>query len=663
MFLTLLILASFLTYPIASYLTNKQFFLGLSISPLILSALIAGNFSILRVLGNTFNIEIYTLELINRLSVFLIFTLIWIIHLTSIFTKRGISRNISSGRAKNFVYFLISGAIGLLIYFPNLGLNFIPPQDNDAILHVFVLESLKVGPSFYAPLCNFSDNLLSGSPTSFYPCGPHLIGSFLGGIIDFNAIQKLNMLYVFAAIFLGFGAFSYSKLTLGANFFPLVLPATVFFGLIYPYALNGIFAYFFALAFLLPILASIDLVIDKPLVLRQKSTGLILVLGISSFLLHPSIFLFSTIYLVIRLLSKKIDLLRKISFKNYLFIIFVSLVAAAFTIYFDVYQRILTSSQFQVLVINFAELAETNRGNPFDVSFSALLLGNSWTRIQPIFVIFWIYGFCLILRNSRISSIVTITKFSIVFYFIWILISAKTEIGSVLGFIFYGEWYRVLGIFTILAAPAIAYGIRDFINAVTTKFASSMFLRRMVFCIMVIALSLNLATGFRIINQAWSRENSPPETTLQNFKEVSGATQNEFVLNDSENGSAWAFGAASVKVVSPLVGNVAKDWNSARLAFISGKDRDLACAAMYEKGVNIVELSPSTLPDYQSLDLANVHSGFTPETNLYRIDYSELYKCASANGIELNKSPKPEWWQNLNLEDYVLCRKGIKNVS
>ncbi len=174
---------------------------------------------------------------------------------------------------------------------------------------------------------------------------------------------------------------------------------------------------------------------------------------------------------------------------------------------------------------------------------------------------------------------------------------------------------------------------------------------------------IQITIGYRILDQAWSRDNAPAEVTLKSHSQIRETVGDQLVFNDSQDGSAWAYGAAGVNMVSAIDRGTSLIWDLARNDLFFSENQNLTCSLMLQEGIYV--LSSQT-----RLNLNDLPSGFleiqgppvSGSLNLYLIDYQSLFNCASQNGLDISAQTKPKWWDILSPEEIVRCYK-VDNVQ
>lgn len=183
-------------------------------------------------------------------------------------------------------------------------------------------------------------------------------------------------------------------------------------------------------------------------------------------------------------------------------------------------------------------------------------------------------------------------------------------------------------------------------------------LMRLLNVTLVAFLLVQITVGYRILDQAWSRDNAPAEATLKSYSQIREIVGDNLVFNDSQDGSAWAYGAGGVNMVSAIDRGTSLIWDLARKDLFFSENQNLTCSLMLQHGIYI-------LSSQSRLSLDELPSGFleiqeppvSGSLNLYLIDYQSLSNCASRNGVDISAQTKPEWWDILSPEEIVRCYK------
>ncbi len=457
--LVCLLLLCFLVLPIGMRLLHGRVLLALSISPFVLYVFIYVFSVSVNFLNETIGLDVAS----NKHSFFALFLfstiLSWFVFWPEAIQLKGLSTLIAQTNEKSIVViFFTCGLLGFLIFFPNVGLHFIPPQDNDAIVHTFIIQNLRELPTDQILNCEFNNDIVRTPAGSYYPCGAHLLGALGSAFLDISSIQILNSMYVFGAVFLGIGAFTFAYEKFSSIKIGLILTWSIFSFLVFPYAVNGIFAFFFSLVFLLPLIATLDYLLSE-MGNRKRAWTIIVFLLTTSINFHPSL----TFILVSYILAQKLfDNQRSNKELRNVFALLISAVTI-FVILVQMkpssFESIKGNATYQAL-FKFGNVGIENpvRVTPNEV-IRNVLLGSPWSFALPVLFLLYLYGLYIVFKTAAYWCFRPLAVMSILFYVLWLLVIFQTQLGAALAFMFYADWYRVLSVFSIFASPIIAIAV------------------------------------------------------------------------------------------------------------------------------------------------------------------------------------------------------------
>lgn len=457
--LVCLLLLCFLVLPIGMKLLDGRVLLALSISPFVLYAFIYAFSGAVNFLDETIGLDVAS-NIDTFFALFLFSTILsWFVFWPEAIQLKGLSTLIAQANEKFFVFlFFTCALLGFLIFFPNVSLHFIPPQDNDAIIHAFIIQNLRELPTDQILNCEFNNDIVRTSAGSYYPCSAHLLGALGSVILDISSIQILNSMYVFGAVFLGIGAFTFAYEKFSNTKIGLVLTCSIFSFLVFPYAVNGIFTFFLSLVFLLPLIATLDYLLSE-MGNRKRAWTIIVFLLISSINFHPSLTFILVSYILVQ---KLFDNQRTNKELRNIFALLISAVIV-FVILVQMkpssFESIKGNATYQALFV----FGNVKIENPVGVTpnevIRNLLLGSPWTFALPVLFLLYLYGLSLIFKDTAYRRFRPLAVMSILFYVLWLMVMFQAQLGAALAFMFYGNWYRVISVFSILASPIIAIAV------------------------------------------------------------------------------------------------------------------------------------------------------------------------------------------------------------
>jgi hypothetical protein len=458
--------------------------------------------------------------------------------------------------------FFLAFGVGLLstiVWASGIGGSAKPPQDNDAIVHAFGIRYLVQNTSLLN--CQVPRDGLFNFGNRFMPCGSYEIAANYLRWNSGSAIDVLNGLYLVGAFFLPFGLVSVRRTREVKSWILLITGLSSISFLVAPYAINGLMPLSFGFAFVIPLanfLISNSFKKGRDVLLAGTS-----ILGLA--IIHP---LPALLVLVLFALSKTLTIRSFVSKKLYrpVALLILTAVVPLFLIFENsqyLFQGLTTSNN------------ASDRGLTIGV-MQQLFLGSHWTRPQPVIAVLIVLGIVHSWKSSDLFERVCAMG-SCVLFALWITNSVDNAFLDVIQVPFYGQWYRILAAFVIVAAIPLGVGVSVLLQNSTVQ--SKKIVRNTVVLLLVTGFSVSLATGGRIVEQAWSRDTTPPSKLFSEMKKLASFDRLR-VLNDPIDGSMWTYGVSGVYVAAAVDRGVDLRYGDVVSALESKQDIDFACSVI-----------------------------------------------------------------------------------
>ncbi len=473
------------------------------------------------------------------------------------------------------VFFLAVG-VGLLstfIWIVGIGGGARPPQDNDAIVHAFGIRHLVQNTTLLN--CQVPRDGLFSLGNRFMPCGSYEIAASYLRLNGGSSVQVLNGLYLIAAFFLPFGLVSVWRTREVNSWILLAAGLSAISFLVTPYALNGLMPLSFGFAFVLPLancLVTISFNKGRNLLLAGTA-----ILGLA--IIHPlPAFLVSALFVI-----SKIFVLHLLNWKKVYRPLILVILASIIPFY-----MILKNSKYL-----FAGLTISNNagdgGLPIGVA-QQIFLGSPWTRPQPLITVLIVLGVVHSWYGrdlfQRVCAIGACALFAL-----WITKSIDNTFLDLIQVPFYGQWYRILSALVIVAAVPLVVGVSVLLQNPIIQ--SRKIIRNTVALLMLMGFSVSIATGGRIVEQAWSRDTTPSSELFLEMKKLE-PFHGFRALNNPIDGSMWAYGVSGVHVVAAVDRGVDLRYGEVISALENEQDIDFACGvitAMKLDGILLIDAS------------------------------------------------------------------------
>jgi hypothetical protein len=481
--------------------------------------------------------------------------------------------NILNFQPKAFFLAVGVGLLSTIVWIAGIIRAALPPQDNDAIVHAFGIRYLAQNTSLLN--CQVPRDGLFNLGNRFMPCGSYEIGaSYLrwnGG----SAIHVLNGLYLVGAFFLPFGLVSVLRTRGTKSWILLAGGLSSISFLVAPYAINGLMPLVLGFAFVIPLANSL---VTNPF---RKGRDLLLAatstLGLA--IIHPLPVL---LVLALFALSKTMTF-RLLTWRKFYQLLVLLILAAIVPLYL-----MFKNSQYLI-----QGLTISNNAGDGGISVGVaqqIFLGSPWTRPQPVIAVLIVLGIVHSWKSGdlfkRVCALASCGLFAL-----WITNSVSNTFLDVVRIPFYGQWYRVLAAFAIVAVVPLIVGISVLFQ--TPIVQSNKIVRSAAVLLLLIGFSISLATGSRIVDQAWSRDTTPDSKLFLEMKKLEPF--NGFrALNDPTDGSMWAYGVSGMYVAAAVDRGVDLRYGEVVSALENQQDVDFACSvitAMKLDGIILVDPS------------------------------------------------------------------------
>ena len=506
------------------------------------------------------------------------------------------------------------GLIGAIIWIIPIARSGSVPRDSDALSHAVNIQ--RIFELRNPQWCRLPASILENGDRRFYPCASHFFGSLLRSTETINSAQALNVLYVVAGFIFGMCASLLAQHLSSRRVHLLAMLASLSF-LAFPYALNGLLPLSFGLSCAVGALCLVTLNDGRPRILVW------LLVAAALYLIHP---LATLPFVSISILSAFHGWCKKAWH-------YILLVAALGLLAVAAVASLRVMMPNSSIVLNIDNAIRANDVKTLNFSTAQLILGNIWTRGQPEIIALICLGvFATVEKRPDFrAAMVTVLAVS---YLLFEALYSGIQNWPIRLFSapFYGQWYRVLAVFVIVAAPFASVGA----NELLTKRR-----RKVAFTFVGLMTSISCLTGYRIVQQAWSRPNSIAEAASE-MKNLSFLPQHR-LLNTGLNGSAWAYPVAGAKVISTnFYGKADVDLSAVERSMSDPNELPYVCLYMKSRGLTG---NLSTIEHLNRID--------TTGQLFYRIDRStkfavgyisdrQLIDCIRR--LELRSAALPEWW-------------------
>jgi len=398
-----------------------------------------------------------------------------------------------------------------------------PPSDNDALVHAFTLR--RMGEISGHPACLLPRDSTTLYGLRFVPCGSQLLGQL--DVLRGFALswRTVNSIYLLVAFNLPVGVAAFLDLVRpGSRRVDLLGAASSLVFLVLPYALNGVLPYLLGLSIALPTLGFAHEMSQRGgmrVLLAAMAVG-------GAALIHPTAGLISCVGLLGLARLPRTSVLRW-TITGIVLIITGLLFAGP-----DLLRNLSDG-----LAAGTSTAATSGTG-----LVNQVMLGNSWTRAQPILLLLGGVGLLMAWRGGG-SLVRLISLMSATLYVSWLTLGSQALPLKAMRLPFYGNWYRILGALELLLIPGVAISVDRILNLGRTGF------RMISVAGTATIFLLSTVTGLRIVSQAWSRPISHLTETLSDFDSIPTTLQGP-VLNDPTDGSAWAYVSSSLVLVAPV---------------------------------------------------------------------------------------------------------------
>lgn len=511
------------------------------------------------------------------------------------------------------------------LWFIAMGQLATPPKDSDAIVHLFTMQWISADSGMFA--CFVPRDTFSGLGVRFVPCGAHVVGLSIGNLAGLSVPSNLNLLYPYIVFLLPFSAASLGQhLQIGRRHTVLLaLASTVF--LHFPYGLNGLLPFSLGLA-LLP--ACYSCLTDQFSALSSRFAGLIVSCGL--LLVHPSTF----ILLMLMVAVHNVRSIHKHRQKLF-FVVSISALAAV----------AVRKNQMVAYLINGLQTGRSHSSAANPLSLSRVVLETPWTRMQPLLVFSFLVGSLVLLRYRRRESFPYLLIL-VLFLTNWVVSPSNLWNINPLELVTSGDWYRLLGVLVVLSWLPVATGW----NFIFEKFKDTQpALAKFVMLGTLGTSLLSIATGYRIVNQAWNRNGISSSVHLSDFSSIP-RLPNVLAVNNPSDGSVFAYSLAGLSLVGAVDRSV--DLRSGDLlnALSDPSMTEAVCLSQRGIGYNSVLLVGESLKQVTSL------GGVIGELlvkrqslQLWSLSPDFLRKC-SRPGICLEPTNVPEWYLELSVQRF-----------
>jgi hypothetical protein len=472
--------------------------------------------------------------------------------------------------------FFIAVGVGLLstiVWLVGISDGAKPPQDNDAIVHAFGIRNLVDSTTLLN--CQVPRDGLFSLGNRFMPCGSYeLAASYLrwnGG----SSVQALNGLYLVAAFFLPFGVVSVWRTREVNSWILLSAGLSTISFLVAPYALNGLMPLSVGFAFVIPV--ANYLITNSFNKVRNLLLAGTAALGLA--IIHPlPVLLVSTLFVISRIFT-----LRPLNRKKVCGALILAIWAPITSLYL-----ILNNSKYLLQGLTISNRAGDG-GMTVGVA-QQIFLGSPWTRPQPVIAVLIVLGVVHSWKGGdlfqRVCAIASCALFAL-----WIANSIDNTFLDLFQVPFYGQWYRILAALVIVAVVPLVVGVSVLLQNPFTQ--SKKNIRNAVVLLLVLGFSVSVATGGRIVKQAWSRGTTPSSELYLELEKLEPF--HEFrALNNPIDGSMWAYGVSGVHVAAATDRGVDLRYGEVVSALANEQDINFACSvisAMKLDGILLIDAS------------------------------------------------------------------------
>jgi hypothetical protein len=171
-------------------------------------------------------------------------------------------------------------------------------------------------------------------------------------------------------------------------------------------------------------------------------------------------------------------------------------------------------------------------------------------------------------------------------------------------------------------------------------------MRRRKIAIVFIGLitSISCLTGYRIVQQAWSRPNAIADAA-RDLKALSIAPQNR-LLNTGLNGSAWVYPVIGAKVASTnFYGRADVDLSAIERSMSDPNETPYVCLYMKNRGLTGNLSTRSRLDEINSSSHLFYRIDRTPQFAVAYVSQRRLVECI--RNLDLRSTELPEWWSRV----------------
>ena len=287
----------------------------------------------------------------------------------------------------------------------------------------------------------------------------------------------------------------------------------------------------------------------------------------------------------------------------------------------------------------------------------ALVLGNDWTRAQPLLMLMGTGG--LIHATMKRGALMRIiTSSSLLLYIAWLTHGHQGLLLRTIRSPFYGDWYRILGALELFLVPGVALSVESIMELRASR------LKTAAICGTAVVFLLSSTTGLRIVSQAWSRPVAYSSAILKDFESIP-ATLRAPILNDPKDGSSWAYVSSPLVLLAPVDRSPDDLYGRVIDNLLSSAARPAVCATIVNTGARYVSLTTSRQGLADSLRENGVIDGpvFKGKVlSLHPFSSAFLGECEREARICVRQSTAPEWLAPLVEQrfsvppDRVFCR-------
>jgi hypothetical protein len=509
------------------------------------------------------------------------------------------------------------GLLGASIWLVPIARSGSVPRDSDALSHAVNIQ--RIFELRDPQWCNLPASVLEVGDRRFYPCASHFVGSLIRstGLVD--SAQALNLLYVAAGFIFGMCTGLLAQQLSSRRVSLLAMVGGLSF-LSFPYALNGLLPLSFGLS------CSIGAVCLMALYDGRGRAAAWLLIAASLYFIHPlatlpfaAIGILSVLH---RWFNKAWQYLSLVAALGLLAIISVAGLKAALP----------TSS----IVLNIDNALRANDMATLQFSAPQLVLSNIWTRGQPEILALIGLGIFATRKTRSDFKTAMVTLIAVSYLLFEMLYSGVRNWPlKLFSAPFYGQWYRVLAVFVVLAAPFASVGAAEILA-----------MRRRKIAIVFIGLitSISCLTGYRIVQQAWSRPNAIADAA-RDLKALSIAPQNR-LLNTGLNGSAWVYPVIGAKVASTnFYGRADVDLSAIERSMSDPNETPYVCLYMKNRGLTGNLSTRSRLDEINSSSHLFYRIDRTPQFAVAYVSQRRLVECI--RNLDLRSTELPEWWSRV----------------